>query len=198
MSKSRLMVMPLVCTSLALVGHLFGQTHQATNVLDDQESLVDGNVAPTEPVGLYLIWQQDPTTTMTIDWHTEVGDQADPIVRYKVVGEGNWGEIKAAQHPFPYSNRTIHRVELTELHPDTFYRFRVGEFSRAYKFRTMPLNIHERPLVIAAGGDTSHGRHMRQMNRVAMEYDPDFIVWGGDLAYADGHEDRVWYKNGLI
>jgi len=32
---------------------------------------------------------------------------------------------------------------------------------------------------------------MEEVNRHAMRYDPDFIVWGGDLAYSDGRQDRI-------
>jgi acid phosphatase type 7 len=36
---------------------------------------------------------------------------------------------------------------------------------------------------------------MAQTNRQAMKYDPDFIAWGGDLAYANARPERVerWY-----
>lgn len=36
---------------------------------------------------------------------------------------------------------------------------------------------------------------MEDLNRVALQYDVDFVVWAGDFAYADGLEDRLhrWY-----
>jgi acid phosphatase type 7 len=43
-----------------------------------------------------------------------------------------------------------------------------------------------------AGGDVRHRKDwMEEGNRVAAHFDPDFIIWGGDLAYADGREDRL-------
>lgn len=113
-----------------------------------------------EPVGMLLTWQQDPTTTMTIDWQTEPDDEAEPVLRCKKVDDGDddWREVQADQHEFPYSDRTIHRVELTGLEPDTHYRFRVGEFGRTYKFRTMPESIVDEPVAFAAGGDTRVNR----------------------------------------
>lgn len=80
----------------------------------------------------------------------------------------------------------LHRLELTGLKPDTLYRFRLGDSSRTYAFRTMPAD-NSRPIRFAAGGDTRHRQEwMEAVNRQAMKVDLDFIAWGGDLAYADG------------
>lgn len=151
--------------------------------------------AQTEPAAILLTWQQDPTTTMTIDWHTLPSDQGLSTVSYKKQNEMAWLEVDATQHEFPYSDRTIHRIEITGLKPDSNYEFRVGEFQRVYSLRTLPAK-NQRPLRFAAGGDTSHGELFRQMNRAVMPYDPDFIVWGGDLAYANGNKENVdlWYQ----
>lgn len=74
-----------------------------------------------DSVGMLLTWQQDPATTMIIDWQTEPDDDAESVLRYKKVDDGgdddNWTEVQADQHEFPYSDRTIHRVELTDLEP---------------------------------------------------------------------------------
>lgn len=148
-----------------------------------------------EPVGLYLTWQQDPTTTMTIDWHS-IGGDGSAILEYRVAGSNTWQSIQAGVLPFPHSRRTIHRVELTDLEPATTYRFRVGQGSRVYSFRTMPSDASQ-PIRFAAGGDTRHDQlWMEETNRQVLAYDPDFIVFGGDLAYADGRDDRVdrWHE----
>jgi len=128
---------------------------------------------------------------MTIDWQTEPGDQAIPELRYKEKGTDTWQSVLASQHEFPYSDRTIHRVELTGLEAARYYRFQVGEFERVYKFRTMPERNY-RPVRFAAGGDTRFGDRFKETNLAVMEYDPDFIVIGGDMAYADGREDRLY------
>ena len=84
--------------------------------------------APPQILGLILTWQQDPTTTMTIDWHT--CPDADPsTVEYRKLGsDENWIRMAGDQHAFPFSERVIHRVELTGLSPDTEYQFRFSEF----------------------------------------------------------------------
>lgn len=147
-------------------------------------------------LGLVLTWQQDPTTTMTIDWHT--GPDANPSsMEYRELnGDDGWKRVAGQQHEFPFSDRLIHRVELTGLSPDTEYQFRFHDHSLPRKFRTMPLEPH-RPIRFAMGGDVRHRPDfMERTNRWAATYDPDFIVWGGDLAYADGRQDRLdrWYE----
>ncbi|MFC4874161.1 fibronectin type III domain-containing protein [Negadavirga shengliensis] len=84
----------------------------------------------TEPAGLLLTWQQDPTTTMTIDWHTAPGDQAEPALYYKAMNESEWRKAAASQHPFPYSERTINRTELTELDPAVIGNYNCTTFGK--------------------------------------------------------------------
>ncbi len=149
----------------------------------------------TEPAGLLLTWQQDPTKTITVDWHTLPEDEAKPYLEYKLLDSGKWQQVESTQTGFPHSDRIIHRVEVVDLEPGTYYSFRVGEFEREYKFETMPDQL-DRPIRFATGGDVMHeAEWMAQTNRQAMKYDPDFIVWGGDLAYANAQPERVerWY-----
>jgi acid phosphatase type 7 len=151
--------------------------------------------AAAEPAGLFLTWQRDPTTTMTVDWHT--GDAAPgAVLQFRRQGERRWQSRAPQSFPFPHSERTIHRVELTGLRPDATYEFRTGEASRSYTFRTMPARA-DRPVRFIAGGDVRHNQEMMERTgRQAAVYDPDFIVWGGDLAYADGLPQNVgrWYE----
>ncbi|MEX0886011.1 MAG: sugar-binding protein [Phycisphaeraceae bacterium] len=85
----------------------------------------------------------------------------------------------------------IQRVELTNLEPDTAYRFRADGAGREYAFGTMPSDL-SRPVRVALGGDVRHNQAwMQATNRVAMQYEPDVIVWGGDLAYANGQAGNI-------
>lgn len=146
------------------------------------------------PPALFLTWQQDPSTTMTIDWHSVA--PASSALEYRETGADAWRGAEGASHPFPYSDRTIHRVELTGLAPGTLYEFRLAAEGRIFRFRTMPDNLVE-PLRIAVGGDVRHSQElMERTNRAAMAHDPDFIVWGGDLAYANSDPRNVyrWYE----
>lgn len=149
----------------------------------------------SEPPGIFLTWVDDPTTTMVVDWHADT-EQADNALRYRPEGADEWHTLEADVHPFPSSERSIRRVHLDGLEPDSEYVFRVGEFTREYRFRTLPDELEE-PLTFATGGDTRHSQEMMERtNRVAMEHDLQFIVWGGDLAYADGRARNAyrWYS----
>jgi len=163
-----------------------------------QATIADRAGVTREPACLILTWQRDPTTTMTIDWHTAAPD-ADlasaprAMLRYKRAdGDSNdWNEANGESHPFPFSDRMIHRVELTSLTPSADYHFKLEGFDRRYSFRTMPAELTE-PLVFATGGDVRHRQQwMERTNTIAMQHDPQFIVWGGDLAYANGRKENL-------
>jgi acid phosphatase type 7 len=157
------------------------------------------------PPGILLTWQRDPTTTMTIDWHStpETGRPRPPVLLYRELGAEDeaWKEAPGTMHPFPFTDRTISRVELTGLTPDTEYEFRFGPppgryafpESRVYRFRTMPEQL-EREVRIGVGGDNGSGAGFRRVNAQAMAHEVDFIVIGGDLAYADGGA-RDWMND---
>lgn len=158
---------------------------------------VDDARRPQPPPGLLLTWQRDPTTTMTIDWHRRAHELSQPpVVEARPKGTERWTAFKATRLDFPNSDRKIDRVELTNLRPATEYEFRGGAGSPIYYFRTAPATL-EKPLTFAIGGDTRHRQDwLEEMNRVAMKYNPEFVVWGGDLAYADGKLENVerWYE----
>ncbi len=114
-------------------------------------------------------------------------------LEYWVNGSEERVRVTADRHAMvAWRATTRHRVELEDLQPDTLYRFRINESGRTFAFRTMPQTL-SRPLVVAVGGDTRHRKDwMLATNRQAMAYDPDFVIWGGDFAYADGREDRLY------
>jgi len=149
------------------------------------------------PPGLILTWQGDPTTTITIDWHRLAEESATPaVIQARPRGTADWRDFPAERLPFPHSDRLIDRIEIRGLQPATEYEFRGSPASKTYWFRTMPTTL-EKPLVIAAGGDVRHNRrYMERTNRAVMPHDPDFVVWGGDLAYADGEPRKIknWYE----
>jgi len=145
------------------------------------------------PMGLLLTWQRDPLTTMTIDWHIGESSTAQTI-RYRRAEASEWRSGPTPERlPFPHVEDTwIYRVELTGLEPGSLYEFQLSQGGRTYRFQTMPKDLRK-PLRFASGGDVRHEREMMErMNRLVVQFDPDFIVWGGDLAYADGRPDRAY------
>jgi len=147
------------------------------------------------PERLILTWQRDPLTTMTIQW-LESGTEALPATvdvwpagspRSKAV---TWETSAHVMRQWPETIRQ--RVEVTGLEPGTAYRFAVSGSDLDLGFRTMPSSL-EQPLRLAIGGDTRHRQDwMERVNRVAMQYRPDLIVWGGDFSYADGLEENLY------
>lgn len=129
---------------------------------------------------------------MVVDWHTHYGSTTPPLqLREAHVGQQEWEVHPPESRAFAFGPHLLHRVRLTGLLPDTEYLFRWSEKGPIYRFRTMPNHL-DRPVRIVFGGDTMHHREwMDAVNRVAAATDPDCIVWGGDLAYADGLEENL-------
>ena len=152
---------------------------------------VDEGGALARPPAVYLTWQRDPATTMTVHWHSADPDEASAIL-YRHKDEEKWLRATGASEPFPDTDLSIHTVEIRDLAPDRTYAFRREAVDRTYRFRTLP-NSLARPVRFVAGGDVYHdGSWMDRMNALAGSLDPDFVVIGGDLAYADGRPDLVW------
>jgi len=161
---------------------LFLLATTAFSIVHGQERA--GNKSFYDPVALFLTWQSDPTTTMTIDWHVLESEDRTFLEYRKLQGSWN-GPLEATVIDFPYSERTIHRVELIGLEPGSVYEFRFGESSKIYNFRTMPSDLSS-PVRVAVGGDTMHRqRWMEKTSQQAMKHDIDFVLILGDLAYAD-------------
>ena len=142
-----------------------------------------------DPPALYLTWQRDPTTTMTICWQTV--DEAKPELYFRPTdGTKAWAAVAGQSHPLPGSVRTVHTVELTGLQPRTNYEFCFWPGERAFKFRTLPKDLSQ-PVRFIEGGDVYHERKwMDAMNELAGKLDPAFVVIGGDLAYSCGGTNK--------
>jgi len=138
---------------------------------------------------IMLSWQQDPTTTMTVDWHTN-SDVETSIIQYREADEGKWLVETGKSHGFPFTNQIIHRAELINLKPNTDYEFRAGSEAKVYSFRTMPENADE-PIRFVAGGDPGGGEEFVKMSEQAVVYNPDFIVFSGDLSLENPDPDKV-------
>src|SRR5438128_1163766 len=85
--------------------------------------------APFQPSTLFLTWQRDPTTTMTVQWIGAVGETSDTKVSYAAGKAGAWQAQATTAEPYPLSDLKIFRAELTGLLPGTDYQFRIGKMS---------------------------------------------------------------------
>jgi len=152
----------------------------------------DADTAPTfakeptyDPFGLFLTWQRDPTTTMTVQWVGAAGEAGGRPVWYAKHSGGLWRFEKTAARPFPLTERKMFRAELTGLEPDTDYVFHVGLDSAPLRFRTMPTKATN-AIHFVSGGDAGIGPQVSATNKVAAAQAPLFAVIGGDIAYENG------------
>lgn len=145
------------------------------------------------PRGLFLTWQRDPTTTMTIQWVGQEADGQQRPIYFAKEGGCDWRMQPHAARRFPNSDLWIFRAELSGLEPGAEHVFRVGYDSATYRFRTMPAK-DTNTLQFVSGGDAGIGPAPCATNRVAAAQAPMFVVIGGDIAYENGTNGAVWLE----
>ncbi len=137
------------------------------------------------PSVLYLTWMHDPTTTMTVQWHTGKEDPFSEVM-YRKEGQGQWAYKSGIYAQIPDTNFSVHTVELDALEPDTEYLFCLKGKEGEFRFRTLPTSL-SRPMKFVIGGDAyRYLSTFRKMNAQIASQDPDFVVVGGDIAYTNG------------
>jgi acid phosphatase type 7 len=145
---------------------------------------------PFQPSTLFLTWQRDPTTTMTVQWIGATGETADTTISYAEPQATKWNREPAVAKPYPLTDLKVFRAELTGLAPGTDYQFRIGKLSPTYRFRTMPAKATE-AIHFISGGDCGVNAHTVANNIQAARQDPMFAVIGGDLGYDNGRSVEV-------
>jgi hypothetical protein len=156
--------------------------------------LLPGTEAPAaELVGIYLTWQRDPTSTMTINWLDDDAVGGDKVWYRRC---GGWNTAKGSHHTLADTQMTVHRVELSHLWSGTCYEFVIPSHgSTVHRFRTIPRHGWM-PLRFVVGGDmynSGHPKLMDEMNRHAGTHNPHFALLGGDLAYSNAVKPEKWY-----
>lgn len=142
-------------------------------------------VGAVEPDALYLTWVDDPTTTMVVVWQ---GAGASNRVLYHPVGDARWLSVEGESHEIPDTSAKVHLSHIKGLKSDATYVFKVEGSRREFKFRTLPKKL-TREVRFVVGGDIYYfwgSEVLDRMNRAVAYDDPDFVVMGGDLAYATG------------
>jgi acid phosphatase type 7 len=150
----------------------------------------------TGPDTLFLTWQRDPTTTMTIQWIGKALPAEERVISFAERGQISWKEgPTATTKPFPVvevknkptgpTDLLVFRAELTGLTPGTEYSFRIGTDKAQHHFRTMPARA-TRAFHFISGGDCGVNRHAIANNAIAARQDPYFVLIGGDLGYDNG------------
>src|SRR5262245_43651464 len=70
-----------------------------------------------QPDTLFLTWQRDPTTTMTIQWVGTRGETADSYVYYAPLPSGAATAQPTIAKPYPLTDFKVFRAVLTGLTP---------------------------------------------------------------------------------
>lgn len=142
-----------------------------------------------QPAAVYLGWQRDPATTMTVHWLGQGNGTAG--VEFRRAGERRWARAEGAVQNVPLTESTVHTVELTGLCSDCVYEFRVSGDVEVRRFRTMPCRL-DRPVRFVVGGDRDYGPESDAMTRMVAAQEPDFVVIGGDFLNSDDHAAEPW------
>jgi len=143
---------------------------------------------PYDPIALYLTWQKSPESTMTIRWITDPSQQDDSIY-YQENGNNTWITNRGSHSQFPQNKPyLLHTLELINLTPNTSYLFRIGTEGIVYKFKTLPQSLTNTEIRFVVGGDMYHDtlEDLSTTNRQAAKTHPQFVLIGGDIAYASG------------
>ncbi len=141
-----------------------------------------------EPL-VYLTWIDDPSTTMVVQW-LESKKEKSPGSFYLQKEEGVWLDVSCQEIALDGTEIVLKRVFLQKLKPDTGYVFCLDsdvKLVKQYRFKTMPKQL-SRAVRFVVGGDVYyHYELFRKMNGIVAHLSPDFIVLGGDIAYAAKH-----------
>lgn len=146
--------------------------------------------AEKESLPIYLTWQHEPSTTMTIQW-LSLPTATDGQIEYSKMTEqqeknAQWliakGTCKSLPLEAPYN---INVIELRDLDPNCKYRFKIKNDENEHYFRTAPKDLSE-PFHFAAGGDAYQDEFQafEDMTKQVALHNPRFALIGGDLAYA--------------
>lgn len=143
---------------------------------------VDREVSP-----VYVTWENDPTNTATICWIQH--EKGKPTVLLRKKGMTDWSTFDAIKENIPGSQAYHFQSAISDLESGKTYEFLIPSTQQVYHFSTMPDKL-ESELSFIIGGDISVTSTASKMNQYVGERQPDFVVWGGDIAYADGRLSR--------
>ncbi|KAF2070361.1 hypothetical protein CYY_008317 [Polysphondylium violaceum] len=150
---------------------------------------------------VYLSLPKDPSHSMIIQFHT----RDKPLLAYITYQQessnsssnsnSNRKEITnylSMGNVIRDEPRYVSFVDLVDLKPDTEYWFNVHVESsnhkvynsRQYSFKTLPFNNDDVRFIV--GGDIQMNSDAVNLGKLVSDYQPHFVVIGGDIAYEDG------------
>ncbi|WP_373653354.1 purple acid phosphatase family protein [Schlesneria sp. DSM 10557] len=148
--------------------------------------------ASFEPDTLFLTWQRDPTSTITIQW-LGAETSADTSIQFATLDAPVWQIAMTITRPYTNTDLKVFRCELTGLQPGQEYQFQVANAAEVYRFRTMPGKATD-TFQFVSGGDSGVGLHAINTNILAARQEPYFALIAGDLAYDNGRSPETFAK----
>ncbi len=147
-----------------------------------------------------LVWNDDPTTSITVAWDQH--KQAQAVVKYgtKDKGRKHWKYklSKSADRVLEKYEMQTHFAKLSNLRPDEEYYFVIKDntgVSKRYWFRTAP--DRPKPFTFVAGGDTKSDDEPleagRASNRLVAKLRPLFVMFNGDFCSGNGTVPSRWH-----
>ena len=155
-----------------------------------------------QPSKYRLVWNDDPTSTVTIGW--DQGQVKDPVVYYGKEDFGQeWQKYPQGQVPTRvvtgYRGMNNHFAKLSNLEADQVYYFVIKDSeytSDRFWFRTAP--DEAKAFTFLAGGDTkSSGPALtagRLSHKMVAKLRPLFVIFNGDFCSGNGTDDDDWQQ----
>ncbi len=139
----------------------------------------------SEPSAIHLAWVEDPSTTMTIVWHT-ASPEAPSVVEYRPAGTRPWRRAAGAERLTGAPGK-VHEATLRGLTPSTRYEYRFGP-DHTYTMRTAPAGSAPFEAIFVAdtgmiGREDGLGTGVEQVIAEIGQMDPLIVLLGGDYAY---------------
>lgn len=149
---------------------------------------------------VYLTWQHDPRTTMTVNFQSQEYYEHLKLVYDTVSHDGVAADYALSaegsvrQIPGLRDERYIYHIEATDLSPGETYHFVLASEGESVteELRFRPLPPGSAPLRFISGGDMTILPRAHQLTGLAGENDPMFALIGGDIAYDNGKLSSAW------
>jgi len=147
-----------------------------------------------------LVWNDDPTTTITIVWDQLEGNHAAVHYGKEDFGRKFW-KYKNSQQPHRelpnFYKMNTYYTKLQHLDPDQVYYFVIKDeigVSKLFHFKTAPTK--PKPFTFISGGDTkSSDRALlagRASNKMVAKLRPLFVIFNGDFTSGNGTDPDRW------
>lgn len=167
----------------------------AADRTDGQKETAKASLAaftPPQPMEtLFLTWQRDPTTTITVQWVGPKTSETPRIEFTPLADPSAWNSVAVKTKEYhPTSDLRVFRAEIVGLKPGTEYKLRVGKDAEPLRFRTMPAKLTN-SFQFVSGGDCGANEHAIANNILAAKQNPMFALIGGDIAYDNGHDIKT-------